>query len=87
MRAMPELPALMISGVIGAVVGTWRLSSLDERLLSIAIAAMIALYLVLMVPLAARYTSRFSRRKFELGLAAVRIVLGDRLALKGIWGV
>ncbi|HEY5608149.1 MAG TPA: sulfite exporter TauE/SafE family protein [Alphaproteobacteria bacterium] len=181
-RAMPELPALMISGVIGAVIGTWGLSSLDERLLSIAIAAMIALYLVLMVarpharisprvsrvltpivglfaglvqgatgisgpiigtylvafrlepaayvfaaastfqamamvqlfaliwfgiidleraiegliavipilivvPLAARYTSRFSRRKFELGLAAVLVVLGGRLALKGIWGV
>jgi uncharacterized membrane protein YfcA len=181
-RAMPDLPALVISGVIGAVIGTWGLTSVDERLLSIAIAAMIALYLVLMVvkphakipphvsrvltpfvgfaagaiqgltgisgpiigtylvtfrlepaqyvfaaattfqsmavvqlftliwfgivdwertiegliavipilvivPLAARYTSRIPRRKFELGLGAVLIVLGGRLALKGIWGV
>lgn len=181
-RAMPELPALMIFGVVGAVIGTWGLSSLNEHLLSLAVAAMIALYLLLMVarpharisprlsrvltpvvgfgagliqgstgisgpvigtylvafrlepaayvfaaactfqamafvqlialvwfgvltldravegliavvpilivvPIAARLTGRISRRKFEIGLGAVLIALGGRLALKGIWGV
>lgn len=181
-HAMPELWALMLFGVVGAVIGTWGLSSLDERLLSLAVATMIGLYLMLMivrpharisprlsrvltpfvglgagviqgstgvsgpivgtylvafrlepaayvfaaactfqamavvqlfalawfgvftldraiegliavipilivVPIAARLTSRISRRKFELGLGAVLIALGGRLALKGIWGV
>ena len=48
-RAVPDLPWLMATAVVGAAIGTWGLSSLDERTLSLAIAAMIALYLVLMV--------------------------------------
>jgi uncharacterized membrane protein YfcA len=181
-RAVRDLPSLMTAGVIGAVGGTWGLSFLDERTLSLAMAAMIALYLLLMVarpnarispelsrvltpiiglaaglmqgatgisgpiiatylsayrlepaayvfaaaaafqamalvqffaliwfgvltfdraiegliatipifiivPLAARLTTRMPRRKFELGLAAFLVVAGARLALKGVWGV
>lgn len=181
-RAVRDLPSLMLTGVVGAVIGSWGLAAFDDRTLSLAVAGMIGLYLVLMfarpstriapelsrvvapvvglcagllqgatgisgpligtylhvyrlepaayvfavsavfqsmavvqlfaliwfgvltwdraleglvatvpifliVPLAARLTTRVSRRRFELGLAAFLAVMGTRLALKGIWGV
>lgn len=181
-RVVRDLPSLMATGVVGAVIGSWGLAAFDDRTLSLAVAGMIAFYLVLMmarpntkiapelsrllapvvglcagllqgatgisgpligtylhayrlepaayvfaaaaafqsmavvqffaliwfgvltwdralesmiatipifiiVPLAARLTTRVPRRKFELGLAAFLVIMGARLALKGIWGV
>jgi uncharacterized membrane protein YfcA len=43
-RATRDLPALLVMGALGAVIGTFLLQSLDERVLSLVLAAMICLY-------------------------------------------
>ncbi|MQB00925.1 MAG: TSUP family transporter [Actinobacteria bacterium] len=40
-----DLPWLLVMGTIGAVVGTWLLKSLDERILSLILAGVIFLYI------------------------------------------
>jgi uncharacterized protein len=41
-----DLPPMLVTGIFGAVVGTTLLTALDERVLSLALAAVIGLYVV-----------------------------------------
>ena len=41
-----DLPAMLVTGILGAVAGTALLTTLDERVLSLALASVIVLYVV-----------------------------------------
>lgn len=47
LRLSRDLPSLLVSGVVGAVAGTFLLESLDSRVLSLALACVIIVYVVL----------------------------------------
>src|ERR687896_571392 len=42
-----DLPAMLVTGILGAVAGTALLTTLDERVLSLALASVIVLYVVI----------------------------------------
>jgi uncharacterized protein len=81
LRETRDLPALVATGVVGVAAGTWLLTRVDHRVLSVALAGVIGLYLVVF----------FTRPDFRLGAALTRftspplgLVAG---ALQGATGV
>jgi uncharacterized protein len=65
LHAARDLPAMLITGIFGSVAGTVLLTTLDDRILSLALASVIALYVVMFLtnpdfslpPSVTRYTS------------------------------
>ncbi len=47
LRETRDLPMLLVTGVIGAIGGTWLLTALDPRILSGVLAAIIVVYVIL----------------------------------------
>ena len=47
LRQTRDLPAILLAGVVGVLGGTWLLKTLDARILSLTLAAMIAVYVLL----------------------------------------
>jgi uncharacterized protein len=45
-RATRDLPAMIVTGTVGSVAGTTLLTTLDDRILSLALASVIGLYVV-----------------------------------------
>lgn len=49
LRATRDLPPMLAAGVVGSVLGTWLLKTLDARTLSLVLAGIITIYLILFV--------------------------------------
>lgn len=76
-----HLPALLLTGTAGGVVGAWLLTALDEQVLAVAIAVLVLAYVALQV---LRPQARLPELVSRYGSAPVGLVAG---ALQGATGL